>query len=290
MNFNDGEDTFFQMKKSLNCRGKLLDLSTPAIMGILNITPDSFYDGGKFQNEKSVLDAAEEMLKEGVDIIDIGGQSSRPGALRVLPDEEWNRISSTLFLIADKFPNAILSVDTFYAEVAEKAFQAGAAIVNDISAGEFDKDMLPFIAKSRIPYIVMHKKGDPENMQENPNYEDVVNEVLTFFIDKIGQLKNLGISDVVIDPGFGFGKTILHNYSLLKNLKTFKILNCPILAGLSRKSMITRVLNVKPTEALTGTVALNTIALLNGASILRVHDVGQAIEVRKLIKQYMFTE
>jgi dihydropteroate synthase len=290
MNFNDGEDTFFQMKKSLNCRGKLLDLSTPAIMGILNLTPDSFYDGGKFQNETSVLNAVEAMLKEGVDIIDIGGQSSRPGALRVPPDEEWNRISSTLLMIADKFPNAILSVDTFYAEVAEKAVRAGASIINDISAGEFDKNMLPFIAKSRVPYIIMHKKGEPENMQENPLYEDVVNEVLSFFIDKVCQLKELGIFDVVIDPGFGFGKTVFHNYSLLKNLKTFKILNCPILAGLSRKSMITKVLNVRPAEALTGTIALNTIALLNGASILRVHDIRQAIEVRKLIKQFMFTE
>lgn len=289
MNINSREDTFFQMKNSLNCKGRILDLSTPAIMGILNLTPDSFYDGGKFENETSIFQTAESMLKAGVDLLDIGGQSTRPGAVRVLPDEEWNRISFTLETIHKQFPNAIISVDTFYAEVAEKAVHAGASIVNDISAGEFDKNMFPFIAKSHTPYIIMHKKGEPETMQKNPHYNDVILEVLTFFVDKVSQLKALGVCDIVIDPGFGFGKTVLHNYALLKNLEKFKVLSCPIMAGISRKSMITKVLNVKPAEALTGTIALNTIALLNGASILRVHDTVQAIEVRKIIQQYMFT-
>ena len=274
------------MKKSLNCRGKLLDLSTPVIMGILNITPDSFYDGGQITGVDSALSLAESMLKEGATILDIGGQSTRPGAKSINSTEEWKRIGPSLISIKKHFPDAIISIDTFHSQVAKKAVEEGASIINDISAGDFDNEMFSFVLNSQTPYLIMHMQGSPENMQENPQYENVVSEVLNYFIKKVSHLKMMGLNDIIIDPGFGFGKTLENNYSLLKNLSLFQILDCPILAGISRKSMITKTLNITPADALNGTTALNTIALLNGASILRVHDVAEAIEVNKLVSDY----
>ncbi len=274
------------MKKSLNCRGKLLDLSTPVIMGILNITPDSFYDGGQITGVGSALSLAESMLKEGATILDIGGQSTRPGAKSINSTEEWKRIGPSLISIKKHFPDAIISIDTFHSQVAKNAVEEGASIINDISAGDFDNGMFSFVLNSQTPYLIMHMQGSPENMQENPQYENVVSEVLNYFIKKVSHLKMMGLNDIIIDPGFGFGKTLENNYSLLKNLSLFQILDCPILAGISRKSMITKTLNITPADALNGTTALNTIALLNGASILRVHDVAEAIEVNKLVSDY----
>ena len=286
LNFIACEDTFIHMKKSLNCRGKLLDLSTPAIMGILNITPDSFYDGGQITGVDSALRLAESMLIEGALILDIGGQSTRPGAKSINSTEEWKRIGPSLISIKKHFPDAIISIDTFHSDVAKNAVEEGASIINDISAGEFDKGMFSFVLQRQVPYILMHMKGSPENMQENPQYENVVSEVLNYFINKVSHLKMMGLNDIIIDPGFGFGKTIDNNFSLLKNLSLFQILDCPILAGVSRKSMITKTLNISPAEALNGTTALNAIALLNGASILRVHDVAEAMEANKLVIAY----
>lgn len=286
INFIAGEDTFIQMKKSLNCRGKLLDLSTPVIMGIINITPDSFYDGGQITGVDSALSLAESMLNEGATILDIGGQSTRPGAKSINSTEEWKRIVPSLISIKKHFSDAIISIDTFHSEVAKNAVEEGASIINDISAGDFDKGMFSFVLNSQTPYLMMHMQGSPENMQENPQYENVVSEVLNYFIHKVSHLKMMGLNDIIIDPGFGFGKTLENNYSLLKNLSLFQILDCPILAGISRKSMITKTLNITPSDALNGTTALNTIALLNGASILRVHDVAEAIEVNKLVSAY----
>ena len=284
MNFNAGEDTFLKVKKSLNCRGRILDLSTPAIMAILNITPDSFYDGGNNYDEKTALAAVESFLKDGVDIIDIGGQSSRPGSKRITSTEEWNRIESPLKLVMKLFPQTIISVDTFYSEVAQKAIDEGAAIINDVSAGAIDPKLPNVAAENNTPYILMHMQGTPGTMQVNPTYNNVVTDVLSFFKLKVQQLKSMGIKDIIIDPGFGFGKTIEDNYALLKNLELFRIFECPVMAGFSRKSMITKLLNVKSKDALNGTTILNTIALLNGASILRVHDVKEAIQVRKIMK------
>ena len=286
MNFNAGEDTFIQMKKSLRCRGKFLDLSTPAIMAILNVTPDSFYDGGKINDKNSILTVAEAMLKEGADILDIGGQSTRPGASRISEIEEWDRIAPALIQIHKNFPDTIISVDTFYSEVAKKAIDEGASIVNDISAGEFDAKMFPFICASQTPYVMLHMQGSPENMQKNPQYDNVVLEVLNFFIKKVSHLRKMGLHDIIIDPGFGFGKNINHNYSLLKNLNHFQILNCPIMAGISSKSMVTKTLNVLPEDSLNGTTVLNSLALINGASILRVHDVKEAAEIKKIFLEY----
>ena len=286
LNFIACEDTFIHMKKSLNCKGKLLDLSTPVIMGILNITPDSFYDGGQITGVDSALRLAESMLIEGALILDIGGQSTRPGAKSINSTEEWKRIGPSLISIKKHFPDAIISIDTFHSDVAKNAVEEGASIINDISAGEFDKGMFSFVLQRQVPYILMHMKGSPENMQENPQYENVVSEVLNYFINKVSHLKMMGLNDIIIDPGFGFGKTIENNFSLLKNLSLFQILDCPILAGVSRKSMITKTLNISPAEALNGTTALNAIALLNGASILRVHDVAEAMEANKLVIAY----
>ena len=286
LNFIACEDTFIHMKKSLNCKGKLLDLSTPVIMGILNITPDSFYDGGQITGVDSALRLAESMLIEGALILDIGGQSTRPGAKSINSTEEWKRIGPSLISIKKHFPDAIISIDTFHSDVAKNAVEEGASIINDISAGEFDKGMFSFVLQRQVPYILMHMKGSPENMQENPQYENVVSEVLNYFINKVSHLKMMGLNDIIIDPGFGFGKIIENNFSLLKNLSLFQILDCPILAGVSRKSMITKTLNITPAEALNGTTALNAIALLNGASILRVHDVAEAMEANKLVIAY----
>lgn len=255
-------------------------------MGILNTTPDSFYDGGKFNSIEHALYQTEKMLNDGASIIDIGGYSSRPGAETVTIEEELNRVIPVIEKIHSKFPDAILSIDTFKAKVAKNAIDAGASIVNDISAGDDDPDMIATVGKLGVPYIAMHKQGTPKTMQQNPNYSNVTTEVLDYFIKKIPQYRAAGINDVIIDPGFGFGKNLEHNYSLLKNLAAFKMLDYPILVGVSRKRMINEVLTISAKDALNGTTVINTIALINGANILRVHDVKEAIETVKIINAY----
>ncbi len=272
-----------QYPKSINCKGRLLDLSRPIVMGILNITPDSFFDGGKYPDDAAILHQAEKMLREGASILDIGGASSRPGAAEVSESEEMQRILPGIEAIQKNFPNTIISVDTWRASVANAAVQAGASIVNDIAAGNLDPKMYETVAELGVPYILMHMQGTPDTMQQKPHYEDVVTEVLDFFIKKIELLRGFGVIDIVLDPGFGFGKTVEHNYALLKNLHVFQnVLGLPVLAGLSRKSMVCKPLGIKPAEALNGTTALHMVALQQGACILRAHDVREAMEVIKL--------
>lgn len=271
---------------SLNCKGQLLLLHKPVVMGIVNVTPDSFYDGGNFIQPAYALNQAESMLKTGASIIDIGGSSSRPGAREVSLEEELQRVIPAIELIHSTFPQAIISIDTNKAKVAVAAVSAGASIVNDISAGDDDEAMIGVVADLKVPFIAMHKKGNPQTMQLNPEYQDVCVEVLDYFIKKLSQLKEAGIRDIVLDPGFGFGKTTNHNYALLKNLSVFKMLGMPLLVGVSRKRMINEVLKIEPKEALNGTTVLNTIALMNGARILRVHDVKQAVEAVDLFNCY----
>ncbi len=254
-------------------------------MGILNITPDSFYDGGKYSSEKQIIERAEQILNEGAQIIDIGAYSSRPGAQHISEKEELNRLVPVLKSIKNKLPNAILSVDTFRSNIAKivvKDFEV--AIINDISGGNYDEEMFETIADLNVPYIIMHMKGMPENMQQNPTYKDLIKEILMFFAEKIEKAKLIGINDLIIDPGFGFGKTLEHNFELMKNLYKFKILELPILVGISRKSMIYKLLETTPDNSLSGTISLNTYALQKGANILRVHDVREAVDTIKLIK------
>lgn len=269
-------------KTTLNCKGKLLDLSSPIVMGVLNVTPDSFFDGGKYNSEKSILSQAEKMIREGASIIDIGGMSSRPGAEIIDEKEELDRVIPAIKSIRKSFPNQIISIDTIHGKVAKMAVDHGASMINDISAGTIDPSMLDIVAELNVPYILMHMQGQPENMQKKPIYDDVLVEVVDFLIEKLGQLRGLGIKDIIIDPGFGFGKEIEHNFRLVKSLHVFKILECPILAGLSRKSFIYKTLKISSKESLTGTIALNLIALQQGAKILRVHDVKEAIETIKI--------
>ncbi len=271
---------------TLNCKGKLLVIDKPLVMGIINITSDSFYEGSRSQTVESILSQATKMIGEGADIIDIGGQSTRPGSERISVKEELQRVLSAIETILKNFPETIISVDTYQAIVAEECVRSGAAIINDISAGNMDSDMIPTVAKLQVPYICMHMKGTPQDMQEHPSYENVTKEVLDFFIQKTDECRRAGINDVIIDPGFGFGKTITHNFTLLKELSAFKMLEKPIMAGLSRKSTIYKTLGINTNEALNGTTVLNTLALQNGANILRVHDVKEAKEVIKLYEQY----
>lgn len=280
------KDTFFYVKKTLNCRGEILDLSSPKVMGILNVSPDSFYDGGQYSSDKEIILRAHKILEEGASIIDIGACSTRPGAAAVSAGEEAGRLLPVLKLLKKEFPGSILSVDTYRAEIAEQAVEAGAAIVNDISGGAFDPVMFKTIGRMQVPYICMHIQGTPKNMQEKPHYSNVVEDLMAFFLNKIPEMKSTGMKDIILDPGFGFGKSVEHNYQLLNSLSDFRIFECPVLAGVSRKSMINKVLNTTPDKALNGTTVLNTIALLNGASILRVHDVKQAVEAVKLVFQF----
>ncbi len=269
--------------KSINCKGKLIDLSIPRVMGILNITPDSFYDGGNLKNDLEILSLAEKMLADGATFIDIGGYSSRPGATDISVNEELERVLPVVTLLLKNFPEVLLSIDTFRAEVAKKAIEAGAAIINDISAGILDDQMFKTIADYQVPYIMMHMKGSPQTMKEFADYKDVVREVLFYFSERIATARSYGINDLVIDPGFGFAKTISHNFELLRNTEKLQIADVPILIGVSRKSMIYKTLDTSAAEALNGTTVLNTIALQKGASILRVHDVKEAVETVKLL-------
>lgn len=261
-----------------------MDLSKPRVMGILNLTPDSFHDGGKYTGIDSIIAHVEEMIFDGADIIDIGGMSSKPGSPIISIEEELERVIAPVKAICKRFPDTILSIDTIHAKVAEEAVAQGVSIVNDISAGTMDKDMIATVAQIRVPYIIMHMQGTPETMQVAPSYQNVVTEVMDYLSERLTQCKDAGIKDIIIDPGFGFGKTNEHNFELLKRLSLFKMLDCPILAGLSRKSMITKTLGIKNAEALNGTTALNTVALMNGANILRVHDVKEAVQVVRLME------
>jgi dihydropteroate synthase len=264
---------------SILIKNILLPLDQPIVMGILNITPDSFYAGSRVPTAAKILSQAEKMLQEGASILDIGGVSTRPGADHVSEKVEKKRVLTAINLILKQFPTAILSIDTFRASVAREAIESGAALVNDISASKMDAALYPTIAQLDVPYILMHMRGTPQTMQKNTEYNDVVLEVLDFFIAEISKLRSLGVKDIILDPGFGFGKSIEQNYQLLNNIHVFQQLNLPILAGISRKSMIFKYLNIQPSEALCATSALNMIALQQGAKILRVHDVKEAMQV-----------
>jgi dihydropteroate synthase len=267
---------------TLNCRGKLLVTDKPLVMGVINITPDSFYKESRRMLPGDTLAQAQQMIAEGADIIDIGGQSSRPGSERITAKEEAERVIPVVETIMQRLPGTVLSVDTYYASVAEKAVAAGASIINDISSGDMDPDMISTVAALQVPYICMHMQGTPGTMQQHPQYDDVVKEVLDYLIRKVKACTNAGIKDIIVDPGFGFGKNATHNFRLLHDLSLLKITGKPILAGLSRKSTISKILGVSPEDALNGTTVLNTIALMNGAKILRVHDVKAARETVKL--------
>jgi len=276
------KDNLFWKSSSLKFKGRSLDLSTPLIMGIINVTPDSFYRHSKIQNVGEIIETAARMIDQGADIIDIGGYSSRPGAENIDVKTESSRVIPSVKAIVRELPNAIISVDTFRADIANAAVNEGAGMVNDISGGNLDSNMFKMIARLKVPYVLMHMKGVPKNMQIKPKYDSVFDEVLGFFEDKLKLLDALGIDDVIIDPGFGFGKSLEDNYTLLKRLDEFRILKRSILVGISRKSMITNLLDIPPEQALNGTISLNTIALFKGAKILRVHDVAQAKEVINL--------
>jgi dihydropteroate synthase len=278
------KDTVFYSKKTLNFKGNLLVLSEPVVMGILNVTSDSFYDGGAFQRTDQVLLKASEMIEEGASIIDVGGYSSRPQSKDISEKEEIERVIPAIKAIIKEFPKAFISVDTFRSNVAKAAFNEGAGMINDISGGSLDEKMFPLIADLNVPYVLMHMKGTPQTMTGLTNYGNMIIEMVEYFQKKAFQLKQLGVKDVIIDPGFGFAKTIDQNYELLKNLNYFKCLNLPILVGISRKSMISKKLDIETQEALNGTTVLNTISLMNGANILRVHDVKYAIQAIKLFK------
>lgn len=267
---------------TINCKGNLVDFDIPKVMGVLNITPDSFYEGSRNTSPDSLLNKAEMMLKHGASFLDIGGYSSRPGGDDISVSEEIQRVLPAIEILLKNFPEAIISIDTFRSEVAEEAITAGAAIINDISAGNLDDKMMEVVARHQVPYIMMHMRGNPKTMKDLNDYKDLTQDVLFYFSEKVATARAYGINDLIIDPGFGFSKNIEQNFELLFHLELFKILNLPVLAGLSRKSTIYKTLNSGPEDALNGTTVLNTIALSKGANILRVHDVKEAIECVKL--------
>ena len=270
---------------NINCNGKLIDLSTPKVMGILNVTPNSFYDGGKHKEINSIIHQVDKMLSEGADFIDIGAYSSKPSAEFVSEEEEIKRLVPIVKSLVETFPNIILSVDTFRAQVAKASVENGVAMVNDIAAGLLDEKMLETVAELKVPYIMMHMRGNPQTMQSLTDYSDIVKEMIFYFSERIQKARSFGISDIIIDPGFGFAKTLEQNYEVLHKMELFEILELPILVGVSRKSMIYKVLESSPQEALNGTSVLNTIALQKGAKILRVHDVKEAVECIKLVSK-----
>ncbi len=270
---------------NINCNGKLIDISTPKVMGILNVTPNSFYDGGKHKEINSIIHQVNKMLSEGADFIDIGAYSSKPSAEFVSEEEEIKRLVPIVKSLVEMFPNIVLSVDTFRAQVAKASVENGVAMVNDIAAGLLDDKMLETVAELKVPYIMMHMRGNPQTMQSLTDYNDIVKEMIFYFSERIQKARSFGISDIVIDPGFGFAKTLEQNYEVLHKMELFSILELPILVGVSRKSMIYKVLENSPQEALNGTSVLNTIALQKGAKILRVHDVNEAVECIKLVSK-----
>jgi len=282
------KDTFFSKKSTIRIRGKIIELSDPKIMGVLNVTPDSFYDGGRYTSEQLIVERVRRMITEGADFIDIGAFSSRPGVDFVSENDEVKRLKPALTAIRKHFPDSILSIDTFRSGIAKYAVENfNIDMINDIFAGNADDNMYHTVADLGIPYIIMHMKGTPQNMQKNPSYKNVTKEIFMFFSEKLTRIRHAGVNDIIIDPGFGFGKTIEHNYTILKQLDAFKIFELPIMVGLSRKSFIYKVLKTVPEESLNGTTVLNTIALVNGAGILRVHDVKEAKEAIKITQMYL---
>ena len=273
---------------TINCKGQLIDLSSPKVMGILNCTPDSFYDGGKYKSENDVLNQVEKMLEDGATFIDIGAYSSKPNAVFVSEKEEENRLLPIIDLVLKNFPQTIISVDTFRSEIAKKAIENGVAIVNDISAGTLDSQMMSVVAKLQVPYIMMHMKGTPQTMQSLAQYENIVKEMMFYFSEKVSEARSFGINDIIVDPGFGFAKTLEQNFEIMQKLELFQMLDLPILVGISRKSMIYKTLETNPENSLNGTTFLNAIALQKGAKILRVHDVKEAVECVKLYHKLNF--
>ena len=271
---------------TINCKGILIDLSTPKVMGILNITPDSFYDGGRYKNDASILNQVETMLSEGATFIDVGAYSSRPGANHVSEAEELKRTIPIVELLIKQFPSINLSIDTFRSNIAKECVNAGAAIINDISGGKLDKKMLETVGKLGVPYVMMHMKGTPQTMQQHTDYNDLIKDIIYYFSERVAEARSHKINDIIIDPGFGFSKTLEQSYSLLNHLELLNMLELPMLVGVSRKSMIYKLLDTNPKEALNGTTSLNTIALLKGTNILRVHDVKEAMECVKLTNQF----
>jgi dihydropteroate synthase len=270
---------------TINCKGHLIDLSTPKVMGILNITPDSFFSESRTQTEEKILQTVERMLKEGATFIDIGGYSSRPGAADISAEEEMQRVLPAVELILKHHPDTLISIDTFRAEVARLGIKAGAAMINDISAGSLDENMMKMVAEYQVPYIMMHMRGTPQNMQKLNEYKDLTQEVIYYFSEKVAEARSYGLNDIIIDPGFGFSKNITQNFELLNKMELLKVLELPVLVGLSRKSTIYKTLNCSPEEALNGTTVLNTIALQKGAGILRVHDIKEAMEAVELVSR-----
>ena len=274
--------------KTINCKGNLIDLSTPKVMGIINLTPDSFYDGGKLTSEKEIILQAKKMLNEGATFLDLGGYSSRPGAIFVSEKEELNRVLPVIKILLNEFPETLLSIDTFRSNVANESISAGASLVNDISAGKLDDQMFKVIAQHQVPYIMMHMRGTPQTMMQNINYTDLTKEVLYYFSERIAKARSFGINDLIADPGFGFSKTLDQNYELFNDLEIFRNLNVPLLLGISRKSMIQKKIKTTAANSLNGTTALHAIAIQKDVSILRVHDVKEAFETINLLQNLKF--
>jgi dihydropteroate synthase len=270
---------------TINCKGKLVDLSSPKIMGILNITPNSFYDGGKYKTDKEILNQAEKMLNEGADFIDLGAYSSKPSAEFFSEEEEIFRIIPVIELLLNTFPDLYLSIDTFRAGVAKVSVEAGAAVINDISAGLLDQEMIATVADLQVPYIMMHMRENPKTMQSMTDYEDVLVEIRKYFSERVAVARQAKINDIILDPGFGFAKTLSQNYELMSKMELLDVFDLPVLVGISRKSMLYNLLNISPEQALNGTTVLNTVALQKGANILRVHDVKEAVQTREILKQ-----
>lgn len=275
---------------TINVRGRLVSLDEPQVMGILNVTPDSFFATSRCRSEEEIRQRVCMMRREGATMVDIGAYSSRPGAEEVSVEEELRRLLPAVGIVREEWPDAIISVDTFRAEVARQAVEAGADIINDISGGEMDKDMFRTVAELHVPYILMHMQGTPQDMQKAPHYDNLMCEVFCSLGERVEELHEMGVADVTVDPGFGFGKTMAQNYEMMARLGEFRLLGCPILVGISRKSMVYRLLDTTPEESLNGTTALNTIALMNGASILRVHDVREAVEAIKIYRQCLISD
>ena len=281
---------FLKRKNTINLNGQILNLTQPVVMGILNVTPDSFFDGGKYKTEKKVVKRAEEILEQGGSVIDIGAVSTQPGAEPISTKEEIDRLLPAVKAVRKHFPDAFISIDTYRSWVALKVIEdCGPCMVNDVSGGNFDAHMFDTIGKLGVPYILMHMQGTPLKMQENPEYEDIIRDISLFFTDRVKKLTKAGVKDVIIDPGFGFGKTLEHNYELLNRLDSFKVFQLPLLVGVSRKSMIYKLLKTKPEEALNGTSVINTLALMGGTDILRVHDVREAVEAVQIMNKIRST-
>lgn len=275
---------------TINVRGRLVSFDEPQVMGILNVTPDSFFATSRCRSEEEIRQRVCMMRREGATMVDIGAYSSRPGAEEVSVEEELRRLLPAVGIVREEWPDAIISVDTFRAEVARQAVEAGADIINDISGGEMDKEMFRTVAELHVPYILMHMQGTPQDMQKAPHYDNLMCEVFRSLGERVEELQEMGVADVIVDPGFGFGKTMAQNYEMMARLGEFRLLGCPILVGISRKSMVYRLLDTTPEESLNGTTALNTIALMNGASILRVHDVREAVEAIKIYRQCLISD